>query len=29
VVSESLTPLLIFINKRYQLNGAGIRIVGH
>jgi NADPH-dependent F420 reductase len=29
VVSESLTPLLIFLNKRYQLNGAGIRIVGH
>ena len=29
VVSESLTPLLIFLNKRYRLNGAGIRIVGH
>ena len=29
VVSESLTPVLIFLNKRYQLNGAGIRIVGH
>lgn len=29
VVSESLTPVLIFLNKRYKLNGAGIRIVGH
>ncbi len=29
VVSESLTPVLIFLNKRYQMNGSGIRIVGH
>jgi NADPH-dependent F420 reductase len=29
VVSESLTPLLIFLNKRYQMHGAGIRIVQH
>ena len=29
VVSESLTPVLIFLNKRYKLNGSGIRIVGH
>ena len=29
VVSESLTPVLIFLNKRYQMNGSGVRIVGH
>ena len=29
VVGESLTPVLIFLNKRYKLNGSGIRIVGH
>ena len=29
VVSESLTPVLIFLNKRYQMNGSGIRIVAH
>ncbi|HIO83961.1 MAG TPA: NADPH-dependent F420 reductase [Deltaproteobacteria bacterium] len=29
VVSESLTPVLIFLNKRYQMEGSGIRIVGH
>ena len=29
VVSESLTPVLIFLNKRYKLNGSGIRIVGY
>jgi len=29
VVSESLTPVLIFLNKRYKMNGSGIRIVGH
>jgi hypothetical protein len=29
VVSESLTPVLIFLNKRYQIDGSGIRIVGH
>ena len=29
VVSESLTPILIFLNKRYKLNGSGIRIVEH
>jgi len=27
VVSESLTPVLIFLNKRYQMEGSGIRIV--
>ena len=29
VVSESLTPILIFLNKRYKLNGSGIKIVDH
>jgi predicted dinucleotide-binding enzyme len=29
IVGESLTPVLIFLNKRYKLNGSGIRIVGH
>ena len=29
VVSESLIPGLIFLNKRYQMEGSGIRIVGH
>ena len=29
VVGESLTPVLIFLTKRYKLNGSGIRIVGH
>ena len=29
VVTESLTPILIFLNKRYKLNGSGIRIVEH
>jgi len=29
VVGESLTPVLIFLNKHYKLNGSGIRIVGH
>ena len=29
VVSESLIPVLIFLNKRYQMEGSGIRIVGH
>ena len=29
VVSESLTPILIFLNKRYEMEGTGIRIVGH
>ena len=29
VVGESLTPVLIFLNKRYKLNGSGIRIVGY
>ena len=28
VVAESLTSVLIFINKKYGLDGAGIRIVG-
>ncbi len=28
VVSESLIPVLIFLNKRYQMEGSGIRIVG-
>ena len=27
VVSESLTSILIFLNKHYQIHGAGIRIV--
>lgn len=29
VVSESLTPVLIFLNKRYKMDGTGIRIVDH
>jgi len=29
VVTESLTPVLIFLNKRYKLNGSGISIVEH
>lgn len=29
VVTESLTPVLIFLNKRYKLSGSGIRIVEH
>jgi len=29
VVGESLTPVLIFLDKRYQMNGSGIRIVGY
>ena len=28
VVSEALTSVLIFINRRYKIDGAGIRIVG-
>jgi len=28
VVAESLTSILIGINRRYKLKGAGIRIVG-
>jgi hypothetical protein len=28
VVPEALTSILIFLNKKYQLEGAGIRIVG-
>jgi predicted dinucleotide-binding enzyme len=28
VVPEALTSVLIFLNKKYQLEGAGIRIVG-
>jgi NADPH-dependent F420 reductase len=28
VVSEALTSVLIFINKKYKVSGAGIRIVG-
>jgi hypothetical protein len=28
VVAEALTSVLIFINKRYGIDGAGIRIVG-
>ena len=29
LVSESLIPVLIFLNKRYQMEVSGIRIVGH
>tara|TARA_Y100001970_G_C14070662_1_gene769244 strand:- start:362 stop:1021 length:660 start_codon:yes stop_codon:yes gene_type:complete len=29
VVTESLTPVLIFLNKRYKLSGSGISIVEH
>ena len=28
VVSEALTSVLIFINKRYKMDGAGLRITG-
>jgi predicted dinucleotide-binding enzyme len=28
VVSEALTSVLIFINKKYKIDGAGIRITG-
>lgn len=28
-VAEGLTSILIFLNKKYKLNGAGIRITGH
>ncbi len=28
-VAEGLTSILIFLNKRYKLEGAGIRITGH
>ncbi|RMF98777.1 MAG: NADPH-dependent F420 reductase [Gammaproteobacteria bacterium] len=28
-VAEGLTSILIFLNKRYKLDGAGIRITGH
>lgn len=28
VMGESLTPVLIFINKHYGVNGAGLRITG-
>ena len=28
VVSEALTSVLIFINKKYNIGGAGIRIIG-
>lgn len=28
VVSEALTSVLIFINKKYKIDGAGIRLVG-
>ncbi|MBN1121944.1 MAG: NADPH-dependent F420 reductase [Anaerolineae bacterium] len=28
IVAESLTPLLVGINKRYKVKGAGIRITG-
>lgn len=28
VVGEALTSVLIFLNKRYQIDGAGIRITG-
>lgn len=29
VVCESLTPILIFLNKHYDMDGTGIRIVHH
>jgi len=29
VVSEALTSVLIFINKKYKIDGAGIRIIGN
>lgn len=28
-VAEGLTSILIFLNKKYKINGAGIRITGH
>ncbi|MES9829658.1 MAG: NADPH-dependent F420 reductase [Candidatus Thiodiazotropha sp.] len=28
VVAEALTSVLIFLNKRYKINGAGLRITG-
>lgn len=28
VVSEALTSVLIFLNKKYKIPGAGIRIIG-
>jgi predicted dinucleotide-binding enzyme len=28
VVGEALTSVLIFLNKRYKIDGAGIRITG-
>ena len=28
-VAEGLTSILIFLNKKYKLDGAGIRITGH
>jgi hypothetical protein len=28
VVAEALTSVLIFMNKRYGMGGAGIRIAG-
>jgi NADPH-dependent F420 reductase len=28
-VAEGLTSILIFLNKKYNLDGAGIRITGH
>jgi hypothetical protein len=29
VVAEALTSVLIFMNKKYNLDGAGVRIVGN
>ncbi len=28
VAVEALTPVLLYINKRYKISGAGIRITG-
>ena len=28
-VAEGLTSILIFLNKKYKIDGAGIRITGH
>ena len=28
IVAESLTPVLLYINKKYGAKGAGIRITG-
>jgi predicted dinucleotide-binding enzyme len=28
VAAESLTPILVSINRRYKVRGAGIRITG-